>query len=158
MTHHAVVAKLRPGAIESGMIVDMQGNELGRHDGIINFTIGQATSPIVLKQKLCWQASPPMMFWATKDTIAMLSLLASKRLVRASSSRPKPTGLFSAFAILLSTVNATSSNVSSTRSSTIAPSQPDTPSANVTTWPLSRSLLSCFGSNDCQQNLVYLKA
>jgi tRNA-specific 2-thiouridylase len=37
----AVVAKLRPGAIESGMIVDMQGNELGRHDGIINFTIGQ---------------------------------------------------------------------------------------------------------------------
>ena len=37
----AVVARLRPGAIEPGDIVDMQGNVLGQHDGIINFTIGQ---------------------------------------------------------------------------------------------------------------------
>ncbi len=37
----AVVARLRPGAIEPGDIVDMLGNVLGRHDGIINFTIGQ---------------------------------------------------------------------------------------------------------------------
>jgi tRNA-specific 2-thiouridylase len=35
------VEKLRPGAIEAGDIVDMQGNILGRHDGIINYTIGQ---------------------------------------------------------------------------------------------------------------------
>ncbi len=37
----SVVARLRPGAIEPGDIVDMQGNVLGRHEGIINFTIGQ---------------------------------------------------------------------------------------------------------------------
>lgn len=37
----SVVARLRPGAIEPGDIVDMRGNVLGQHDGIINFTIGQ---------------------------------------------------------------------------------------------------------------------
>jgi len=37
----SVVAKLRPGAIEAGDIVDQQGTVLGRHDGIIHFTIGQ---------------------------------------------------------------------------------------------------------------------
>ncbi len=37
----AVVARLRPGSVEPGDIVDMQGNILGRHEGIINFTIGQ---------------------------------------------------------------------------------------------------------------------
>ncbi len=36
-----VVAKLRPGAIEPGEIVDQAGNVLGRHDGIIHFTVGQ---------------------------------------------------------------------------------------------------------------------
>jgi tRNA-specific 2-thiouridylase len=36
-----VVAKLRPGAIEPGEIVDRQGNVLGRHNGIIHFTVGQ---------------------------------------------------------------------------------------------------------------------
>ena len=36
-----VVAKLRPGAIEPGEIVDLAGNVLGRHDGIIHFTVGQ---------------------------------------------------------------------------------------------------------------------
>jgi tRNA-specific 2-thiouridylase len=36
-----VVAKMRPGAIDPGDIVDRQGNVLGRHEGIIHFTIGQ---------------------------------------------------------------------------------------------------------------------
>ncbi len=36
-----VVAKLRPGAIDPGNIVDQQGNVLGTHEGIIHFTIGQ---------------------------------------------------------------------------------------------------------------------
>jgi tRNA-specific 2-thiouridylase len=36
-----VVSKLRPGAIEPGEIVDMQGRALGRHEGVIHFTIGQ---------------------------------------------------------------------------------------------------------------------
>ncbi len=36
-----VIEKLRPGALEAGDIVDMQGNILGRHNGIINYTIGQ---------------------------------------------------------------------------------------------------------------------
>ena len=37
----SVVSKLRPGAIDAGEIVDMAGNVLGRHEGIINFTVGQ---------------------------------------------------------------------------------------------------------------------
>lgn len=37
----AVVAKLRPGALTPGTIVDQAGNVLGTHDGIINFTVGQ---------------------------------------------------------------------------------------------------------------------
>ncbi len=37
----SVVTKLRPGALDPGDIVDVQGNLIGRHDGIINFTRGQ---------------------------------------------------------------------------------------------------------------------
>lgn len=36
-----VVEKLRPGAVEPGDIVHVDGSRLGRHDGIIHFTIGQ---------------------------------------------------------------------------------------------------------------------
>jgi tRNA-specific 2-thiouridylase len=36
-----VVQKLRPGAIEPGEIVHVDGRVLGRHDGVINFTVGQ---------------------------------------------------------------------------------------------------------------------
>ena len=37
----SVVEKLRPGACDPGEIVDRAGNVIGRHDGIINFTVGQ---------------------------------------------------------------------------------------------------------------------
>lgn len=37
----SVVSKLRPGAIDPGDIVDLQGSLLGKHDGIINYTVGQ---------------------------------------------------------------------------------------------------------------------
>jgi len=36
-----LVAKLRPDALKPGDIVDMEGQVLGRHDGVIHFTIGQ---------------------------------------------------------------------------------------------------------------------
>ena len=36
-----IVQNLRPGAAEPGDIVDLDGRVIGRHDGIINFTIGQ---------------------------------------------------------------------------------------------------------------------
>jgi len=40
--HYAdLVAKLRPGAAEPGEVVDEGGRILGRHEGIIHFTIGQ---------------------------------------------------------------------------------------------------------------------
>lgn len=37
----SVIEKLRPGAGEPGDIVDMEGRVLGRHEGVIRFTIGQ---------------------------------------------------------------------------------------------------------------------
>ncbi|MGH6946053.1 MAG: tRNA 2-thiouridine(34) synthase MnmA, partial [Kiloniellales bacterium] len=37
----SVVAKLRPGALEPGEIVDLSGRVVGRHGGIVNFTVGQ---------------------------------------------------------------------------------------------------------------------
>jgi tRNA-specific 2-thiouridylase len=37
----AVVRRLRPDAAKPGDIVDLGGNVLGRHGGVINFTIGQ---------------------------------------------------------------------------------------------------------------------
>jgi tRNA-uridine 2-sulfurtransferase len=40
-SYGALVEKLRPGAIEAGEIVDLAGTVLGRHDGIIHFTVGQ---------------------------------------------------------------------------------------------------------------------
>jgi tRNA-specific 2-thiouridylase len=36
-----LVEKLRPGTLTPGDIVDLAGTVLGRHDGIINFTVGQ---------------------------------------------------------------------------------------------------------------------
>lgn len=39
--YSAIVQKLRPDAARPGEIVDQAGNVLGRHDGIIHFTVGQ---------------------------------------------------------------------------------------------------------------------
>ena len=39
--YQAVVEKLRPGAVEPGDIVHVDGRVLGTHDGVINFTVGQ---------------------------------------------------------------------------------------------------------------------
>jgi tRNA-specific 2-thiouridylase len=39
--YQAVVEKLRPGAIEPGDIVHVDGRVMGRHEGVINFTVGQ---------------------------------------------------------------------------------------------------------------------
>lgn len=37
----SVVSKLRPSALDAGDIVHVDGRILGRHDGIINYTVGQ---------------------------------------------------------------------------------------------------------------------
>jgi len=40
-SYAAVIEKLRPGAAEPGEIVHLDGRVLGRHDGVIHYTIGQ---------------------------------------------------------------------------------------------------------------------
>ena len=40
-SYASLVSRLRPGAAEPGPIVDLAGRVLGRHEGTINFTIGQ---------------------------------------------------------------------------------------------------------------------
>ncbi|WP_428979560.1 tRNA 2-thiouridine(34) synthase MnmA [Hansschlegelia zhihuaiae] len=37
----SVVERLKPGAAEPGPIVDQSGREIGRHDGVIRYTVGQ---------------------------------------------------------------------------------------------------------------------
>ncbi len=37
----SVVQKLRPEAVEPGDIVDMSGIVVGRHEGIVHYTVGQ---------------------------------------------------------------------------------------------------------------------
>lgn len=37
----SVIEKLRPGAAEPGDIVDLEGSVIGRHNGVIHYTIGQ---------------------------------------------------------------------------------------------------------------------
>ena len=39
--YKSVIEKLRPESYDPGNIVDLKGNVLGKHNGIINFTIGQ---------------------------------------------------------------------------------------------------------------------
>jgi tRNA-specific 2-thiouridylase len=39
--YSAVIEKLRPGAAEPGEIVDLEGRVLGRHEGVIRYTVGQ---------------------------------------------------------------------------------------------------------------------
>ena len=39
--YSSIVERLKPGAAEAGDIVDLEGRRLGRHQGIINYTIGQ---------------------------------------------------------------------------------------------------------------------
>ncbi|GAB4237946.1 MAG: tRNA 2-thiouridine(34) synthase MnmA [Methyloligellaceae bacterium] len=39
--YSSVIERLRPGAAEAGQIVHVNGDVLGRHEGIINYTIGQ---------------------------------------------------------------------------------------------------------------------
>ncbi|TWB27781.1 tRNA 2-thiouridine(34) synthase MnmA [Nitrospirillum bahiense] len=40
-SYAAVVNRLRPGAVTPGDIVHVDGRVLGRHDGVINYTVGQ---------------------------------------------------------------------------------------------------------------------
>ena len=39
--YSAVIKKFRPESFNSGNILDIKGNVIGKHDGIINYTIGQ---------------------------------------------------------------------------------------------------------------------
>jgi tRNA-specific 2-thiouridylase len=36
-----IIGRLKPGAIEPGEIVDLDGHVIGRHQGIVHFTVGQ---------------------------------------------------------------------------------------------------------------------
>ncbi len=40
-SYAAVVEKLRPGAADPGDVVDLDGNVIGQHRGIIHYTVGQ---------------------------------------------------------------------------------------------------------------------
>jgi tRNA-specific 2-thiouridylase len=40
-SYAAVIEKLRPGAAEPGDVVDLEGRVLGRHEGVIRYTVGQ---------------------------------------------------------------------------------------------------------------------
>ncbi len=39
--YSSVIKKFRPNSFKKGKIIDLSGNQVGEHDGIINYTIGQ---------------------------------------------------------------------------------------------------------------------
>ena len=39
--YSSVIKKFRPNSFKSGKIIDLDGNQIGEHEGIINYTIGQ---------------------------------------------------------------------------------------------------------------------
>ena len=39
--YSSVIKKFRPESFKKGKIIDLLGNQIGEHDGIINYTIGQ---------------------------------------------------------------------------------------------------------------------
>ena len=39
--YSSVIKKFRPESFKKGKIIDLSGNQIGEHDGIINYTIGQ---------------------------------------------------------------------------------------------------------------------
>ena len=39
--YSSVIKKFRPESFKKGKLIDLDGNEIGEHDGIINYTIGQ---------------------------------------------------------------------------------------------------------------------
>ena len=39
--YSSVIKKFRPDSFKKGKIIDLKGNQIGEHEGIINFTIGQ---------------------------------------------------------------------------------------------------------------------
>jgi hypothetical protein len=106
------------------------------------------------KRKTCSKISTQTMFWLTKDMTVMPSSKSSQRTGQMPSFHPNQTGLYNDCVILRFIASAISSNASSTRSSTIAPSQPDMPSAAEIIWRSSIWFASCYGLNDCQQNLA----
>ena len=47
----SVIKKFKPSSFKEGDILDTEGNKIGRHDGIINFTIGQRKGIKIAHQK-----------------------------------------------------------------------------------------------------------
>ncbi len=58
-----LVRRLRPGAIEPGDIVDTHGRVLGRHDGVIDFTIGQRRGLGLVDGKIPMKPMGLFMWW-----------------------------------------------------------------------------------------------
>ena len=73
----AVVQKLRPEANEPGEIVDMAGRVVGRHDGIVRFTVGQRRGLALGEPR------------AAPTTIRSMSCGSSPRRAASSSARAR---------------------------------------------------------------------
>ena len=66
-----IIGRLKPGAIEPGDIVDLEGRTIGRHQGIVHFTVGQRKGLGSRRRRaaLCRQArcgQPPRRGGATR--------------------------------------------------------------------------------------------
>ena len=52
--YSSVIKKFRPESFQKGKIVDLDGKQIGEHEGIINYTIGQRKGiKISSKNPLC---------------------------------------------------------------------------------------------------------
>ena len=64
-----VIEQLKPGAAEVGDIVHVDGRVLGRHSGIINYTIGQRRGlgiPVRRLSMSCASMRRPSKWWSAR--------------------------------------------------------------------------------------------
>jgi tRNA U34 2-thiouridine synthase MnmA/TrmU len=86
-----VIERLKPGAVEPGEIVDLQGRVLGQHQGIIHYTVGQrkglgiaSGAPLYVVRLM-----PARVVWAARGAADGSYPAARRQLDRRRSAGPR---------------------------------------------------------------------
>ena len=92
-----IISRLRPNAIEPGDIVDLDGRVIGRHQGIVHFTVGQrrglgiaSTAPLYVRAAGCgepaasWSARARRCGWIASRCATSTGLATARSIARSA--------------------------------------------------------------------------